>query len=197
LSLAGVNVADYEAGPGLTTSYSDGGGAGPYTLTISLSSGSFDTDKLLLTINDSVEDAAGNQLDGEWVESMDTESGDSLAGGDFSFRFDVLPGDVDNSGFVLPNDANAVFDAVVSLTTTPGYDPFTDVDGSGFVLPGDANAVFDQVVSFLPGGTPTPPAASASQSSSASEESLVALSEDEEGSSWADGVDAAFDGGLF
>ena len=49
-----------------------------------------------------VTDAAGNALDGEWTnptsfsqvgDSSIFPSGDGLAGGDFAFRFDVLPGD--------------------------------------------------------------------------------------------------------
>jgi hypothetical protein len=49
-----------------------------------------------------ITDAAGNVLDGEWVnpssysDASSTSvfpSGNGVAGGDFAFRFDVLPGD--------------------------------------------------------------------------------------------------------
>ena len=48
---------------------------------------------------DSVTDVAGNALDGEWDNGTDTyNSGDGAAGGDFAFRIDILPGDVNQVG---------------------------------------------------------------------------------------------------
>jgi len=58
-------------------------------------------DKLLIDLSDSVTDAAGSALDGEWTDTVSSyPSGDGSAGGNFRFLLNVLPGDADNSGSV-------------------------------------------------------------------------------------------------
>ncbi len=112
LSLVGLNVLDYQASPGLTTSYSDGGGAGPFKLTITLDgAATFDADKLRLAIYTTVQDAAGNPLNGEWIDAVSTVSGDATEGGQFTFHMDVLPGDTSNDDFLLGDDIDIVNDA--------------------------------------------------------------------------------------
>lgn len=50
----------------------------------------------MLVISDDVTEASGiRALDGEWVNGNSLTSGDGTAGGDFIYRFNVLPGDVD------------------------------------------------------------------------------------------------------
>ena len=76
--------------------------SGTFTATFLLANEIVSPDQLVLTIADSVEDLAGNDLDGEWtpaptsVSSSGTKSfpsGNSSAGGAFSFYLAVLPGD--------------------------------------------------------------------------------------------------------
>ena len=56
-----------------------------------------------------VKDLAGNKLNGEWTNQVSSyPSGDAAAGGDFSFRFNVLPGDVNQDDIVDIFDINLV-----------------------------------------------------------------------------------------
>ena len=158
ISLGGINIADYEldSAYGLTTSYSDGGGTGPYRLTIGLSqTADFVTDKLVLTVADSVQNISGVALDGEWTDGVSIFSGDLTAGGDFVFNIEILVGDVDDSDGVFVNDVVAVNGA--QFTFPPGYNPYLDIDGSGGIFVNDVVAVNASQFTFLPSGNPTPP----------------------------------------
>jgi len=105
--------------------------------------------------------AAGQALDGEWNNTADTfPSGNGTAGGDFKFRLNALPGDVDRSGSVLANDYSAVKARFFKNTTSPvtgtnDYTPFHDVDGNGSILANDYSAVKARFFNALPGGEPT------------------------------------------
>jgi Dockerin type I domain len=84
-------------------------------------------------------------------------------GGDFRFRINVLPGDVDRSGTVLVNDFSEVKRKFFSGTTNPGsgaaaYSIFHDVNGSGSILADDFSEVKRRFFNTLPG--PVPAAAS-------------------------------------
>jgi hypothetical protein len=103
LSIRGVNVGSYTT-PGFNYL------ATPRTATWQVAP-AFGRDKLLLDLNGTtaggVMDAAGNALDGEWLNGGATEnypSGDGSPGGDFEFRLNVLPGDVNGSGTVDGSD---------------------------------------------------------------------------------------------
>ena len=107
LALTGVNVPSY----GFSAfSYDAVAYRATWTLSQNLS-----RDKLLLDLDGStanaVVDMAGNRLDGDWVNptwsppSAPTggdawPSGDGTAGGDFQFRINVLPGDINQDGTV-------------------------------------------------------------------------------------------------
>ena len=111
LVLTGVNVPSY----GFSAfSYDAVAHRATWTLSQNLS-----RDKLLVDLDGStanaVVDMAGNRLDGEWVNptwsppSAPTggdawPSGDGTAGGDFQFRLNVLPGDVNQDGTVSVQD---------------------------------------------------------------------------------------------
>ncbi|TWU47694.1 beta strand repeat-containing protein [Rubripirellula reticaptiva] len=193
LSLAGVNILDYEAFPGLIAVYTDGGGAGPFKLTLQLDSAAvFDAEKLLLTINDTVQDASGNLLDGEWTNSVSMVSGDATAGGDFAFRIDVLPGDTTGDDFLLGNDTDTVAMVQFTFAGGPSYDPFTDINGDGFLLGDDTDTVASVQFSFLPFGNPVAPpeAPSPSPLLASTSSSLRLLSEEGSDESWANSVDA-------
>ena len=111
LVLTGVNVPSY----GFSAfSYDAVAHRATWTLSQNLS-----RDKLLMDLDGStanaVVDAAGNRLDGDWANptwsppSAPTggdawPSGDGTAGGDFQFRINVLPGDVNQDGTVGVQD---------------------------------------------------------------------------------------------
>jgi hypothetical protein len=102
-----------------------------------------------------------DRLDGDWADGADAfPSGDGSPGGDFVFRLNVLPGDVDRSGTVLANDFSQVKQKFFSSTTNPGTGPaaytiFHDVDGSGSILADDFSAVKARFFNTLPAGQPT------------------------------------------
>jgi hypothetical protein len=85
-----------------------------------------------------VTDLAGNALDGEWVNGVSPfPSGNGMAGGDFVFRFNVLPGDVTRSGSINSIDL-ALLRRRVGTSAGPGaapagYSVFYDLDGNGSV----------------------------------------------------------------
>jgi hypothetical protein len=73
-------------------------------------------EKVLLDLDGSpqgVADRAGAALDGEWTADRGGtfRSGNGTAGGDFRFRFNVLPGDANRNGSVLGNDVTLVKNA--------------------------------------------------------------------------------------
>jgi hypothetical protein len=98
LELRGVNVASYALDP-LGFSYD----AATMTATWRLGAATpfFDTDNIrVILFSGGVTDDAGNQnLDGDWLDNMAVfPSGDGVAGGDFSFRFNVGAADVNGDG---------------------------------------------------------------------------------------------------
>ena len=111
LVLTGVNVPSY----GFSAfSYDAVAHRATWTLSQNLS-----RDKLLLDLDGSTANAvvnmAGNPLDGDWVNPTWSPpsapsggdawpSGDGTAGGDFQFRINVLPGDVNQDGTVNVQD---------------------------------------------------------------------------------------------
>lgn len=96
-------------------------------------------------------------LDGEYADaSGQTMSGDSVPGGDFQFRFDVLPGDAANSGNVVAGDVSVLASAFGSFAggTDGRYSPFVDFDGSGNVVAGDVSILASNFGRFLPSDAP-------------------------------------------
>jgi len=106
---------------------------------------SLPAEKVRLQLRDTVHDSSGAALDGEWSDGADTYgSGDGTAGGNFNFRFNVVPGDVTRDGRVNAIDIAHVRTRVGRSTTNPGapgtatYTAFDDLDGSGDIT-GDTN----------------------------------------------------------
>ncbi|MGB7328631.1 MAG: hypothetical protein WBD31_27385, partial [Rubripirellula sp.] len=192
LSLMGLNIPDYKSTIGLSTSYSNGGGSGPYLLTISLLGGeTFGPEKLLLAISDTVQDTAGNSLDGEWVDSASEVSGDSTEGGDFNFRIDLLPGDVSNDDFLLGDDIDLIAAQQFTFAGGPEYNPFSDINGDGFLLGDDTDYASVSQFTFLPFGVPAPPP-STSASAGSPKSVLLPLLGDEK-VAWSEMVDELLD----
>jgi hypothetical protein len=94
-------------------------------------------DRLRLELNadgpTGVADARGNALDGEWADGVTAAwpSGDGAPGGDFVFRFNVLPGDADQNGVVNSIDLARVRRAYGTSTPFASYSIFADLDGDG------------------------------------------------------------------
>ncbi|EGF28967.1 protein containing Cadherin domains [Rhodopirellula baltica WH47] len=93
---------------------------------------------LSLFIEDSgISDSDGNILNGEWVNGVTVgDSGDTTNGGDFSYEFRVLPGDVVKSGgsfeLVDGNDVsyiNANIGGVIVPGVGASMDPFANING--------------------------------------------------------------------
>ena len=157
LDLIGLTVAQYGyATPGF--SYDNVN----YVATWTLSQEIDEPDKLLIDLG-GVTDTAGNPLDGEWTNGTATyPSGDGTPGGDFQFRFNILPGDVRQTGLVTSADWSAVRARVFQMPGGPEYSVFLDVDGSGLITSSNwsrtRSRVFDQLPSGEPGASlPTAP----------------------------------------
>ena len=157
LLLTGVNVPSYTVSSG-TFTYDPSTFTATWTLPQPIG-----PDKLMLALNadgsDPIEDAAGDRLDGEWTNPTspaDTggstyPSGDGVAGGNFDFRFNVLPGDATQDGTVNVADMNKVLTNVNSTGMSRGQG---DVTGDGAVDVSDLNVVLTNYNQSLPSGTP-------------------------------------------
>ena len=92
-------------------------------------------DKLLVHLNDTVTAKDnGSPLDGEWVDGMlnfAEGSGDGFSGGDFVFRFNVLPGDGDGNGGSNVLDLIYIIVTQGNLIGDPGYFVQLDLNGNG------------------------------------------------------------------
>ena len=116
-------------------------------------------DRLVLSIDgtSSVTDVPGTLLDGEWLDGASTfPSGDGDAGGDFSFRFDVAPADVDRDGATGVFDIRPVRDALGTSAGDPLYSVFADLNGDGTVDDSDQTVLRNEMGRSLPAGAPAP-----------------------------------------
>jgi hypothetical protein len=162
ISLHGVTVPNYPT----LFNYN----AGTRTASLQLTGGNLiGADKLVLHINDTAKDLAGNALDGEWNNGVSNfgNMGNGTAGGDFNFRINVLPGDARQDGHnlgafdgVLGTDVIKVRNAQFLSTTDAAYSPFDDVNGNGMVQGTDVIAVRNRQFTGLPTGNPVAPAGS-------------------------------------
>ncbi len=102
-----------------------------------------------------VVDVDANRLDGEWLNAVALgNSGDGAAGGDFSFRLYVLPGDVADLSAqrttwnVNATDGQLVRDLQNGLALPGigvfGYDPRADLDGNNRINSNDGTLIRDQ-----------------------------------------------------
>jgi hypothetical protein len=88
-----------------------------------------------------IRDGGDAELDGEWVTSVDTiaTAGDGNPGGDFHFRFNYLPGDVNRSGQTDAADRDLIQSAGNVVPNQSNY--LLDVTASYRINNGDANYV--------------------------------------------------------
>lgn len=83
-----------------------------------------------------VRNSAGILLDGEWTDQITQfPSGDGLAGGDFVFRFQVVPGDANHDTVVN------IFDINLVSSTWGVANPNGDPNGDGTINIFDINAI--------------------------------------------------------
>ncbi|MAE63613.1 MAG: hypothetical protein CMJ18_05025 [Phycisphaeraceae bacterium] len=97
-----------------------------------------------IALSDAVTDAAGNALDGEWVDDQSTTSGDGSPGGALVMGLHLLAGSVDGDEVVSIYDVAAMRGALLSNVGTPfftGYTPLADLTGDGVVISDDAQIV--------------------------------------------------------
>jgi subtilisin-like proprotein convertase family protein len=139
------------------------GNAGTFVATWTLPS-PLNADRLLATVR---ANATGEiRLDGEWSnrtsggQGGDTfPSGDGQPGGDFAFRFDVLPGDTTADGFVDAADIATLVSQGFVDYSHEGYEVRYDLDGNGRVSFRDAVLARNYFGVFLPSGEPASPPA--------------------------------------
>jgi hypothetical protein len=142
--------------------------AATFTATWALSS-PLPADGLRLIVSSAgVTSVGGNaRLDGDWIDGTATfPSGNGAAGSDFSFRFNVVPGDVNRSGISNSTDLSLVRQNFGTNLAT------ADINGDGSVTQADFDMCLGLVGKGLlvipPGGrpgsgwiptsaTPTPP----------------------------------------
>jgi hypothetical protein len=162
LTLSGINIPLYDTVDG-TFSYNPTTFTATWTLPDSTYIGA---DKIVLRLNadgaDPIRDFAGNRLDGEWTNPPSTipapsiyPSGNGTAGGDFLFRFNVLPGDVNQNGYVQASDGLLVRGALGSSVGQSGYTIFKDLNGNGYIQSNDGLLARGRLGNSLPGGEPT------------------------------------------
>ncbi len=157
LALSGVNVSNYDIAHS-TFAYDSTTFTATWTLPQTIG-----VDKLLLQLNadgsNPIEDSAGNRLDGDWTNPTDTTdvsgsvypSGNGTAGGDFLFRFNVLPGDGNQDGAVDGYDLGEVVGNYTKSGKTWADGDFT---GDGTVDGYDLGVLEGDYTKTLPSGEP-------------------------------------------
>ena len=134
-------------------------------------------DKLLLDLDGTtagaVTDSAGLPLDGEWANGGagpgQFPSGNGAAGGNFRFRFNVLPGDANRDGVVNTSDFFLVRNSIGKSTANPGpassagtYSVFYDLNGDAVINTSDLLLARSEIGRSLPAGEPAAAAPSPS-----------------------------------
>ena len=117
-------------------------------------------DKYLLDIpSAAVTNGLGAALDGDFTTATSSfPSGDGTAGGDFDFRFNILPGDVNQDGVVTGLDGGIVRQQFLEFPTSPGYNALLDTTGKGAITGLDLLNVQGDLLTQLPTTDPLPPA---------------------------------------
>ena len=168
LTLTGVNVETYTFASFTTETGPAGDFQAVWTLTAPIA-----TDKLRIRLDSStgtgVDDLFDDQFDGEWIDTVSTyPSGDNVPGGDFAFRFNVLPADFDGTGVITLNpDLQTMLAGNGASIGAGNYSPLIDLDGNGTVtLNPDLQTGLGNNGSFLPAGEPSAPGSAGAGSSS-------------------------------
>ncbi|MEX2185875.1 MAG: lamin tail domain-containing protein [Pirellulales bacterium] len=153
LAIRGLSTANYSVSP---TPTNPAGFTYTWTITPAINSG----DKILIELDDAKVNSSGALLDGEWTDNVSNgNSGNGIAGGDFRFRMNVLPGDADGNGTVNNDDFVGVRAAMFTSPGVGPYDVRRDLNASGMVTVVDWIVARNKQGQSLPAGTPSSPAA--------------------------------------
>ncbi len=121
--------------------------------------------KYLLSIpSAAVTNGIGGHLDGEFTNTLGAvagspfPTGDGTVGGDFNFRFNILPGDVEQFGTVNGQEAIDVRSHFLLFPNQAGYSAFMDTYGKGRITGMDLWTVQDNFGFSLPTHDPVPQA---------------------------------------
>jgi hypothetical protein len=162
LALTGISVSAYDIADS-TFSYSTATHVATWVLPSPVVLG---RDKLLLSLNadgaSAIADGAGLSLDGEWSNPLSTSSpsssvfpsGNGTAGGDFTFRFNVLPGDVNQNSIVQATDVVIPRNLLNVSAASPSFNAYADVNGNGIIQATDAVVPQSNLNTILPAGNP-------------------------------------------
>jgi VCBS repeat-containing protein len=112
-------------------------------------------DKVLIQLvadgADPIRNAAGVRLDGDWSDGSGAfPSGDGRSGGDFLFRMNVLPGNVDQTGPVNIFDTIKTRNRQFTSVGNANYDARYDINGSGEINIFDTVQVRNRQFTSLP-----------------------------------------------
>ena len=105
----------------------------------------------------SVADLGGLGLDGDWTDGVSTVSGDGTEGGEFAFRMNVVPGDVDNTEGVVFAEVGQMRLKIGRTTASGDYNYRQDLDGSGGMTFSEVAQARLRVGSSISGYTPPSP----------------------------------------
>ncbi|MEZ6059773.1 MAG: GEVED domain-containing protein [Planctomycetaceae bacterium] len=116
-------------------------------------------DALRLEIQDTVLSLAGEPLDGDFVNSVDTltSGGPAPVGdpaNDFNFHLVTNRGDANRSGLVNISDAVLVFQNFLAQPGGAGYSMFADMNGDAILNISDAVIVFQNFLAMPPASFP-------------------------------------------
>lgn len=157
LSVQGANVPNYGFAPGGFT-YDAANFVATWTLAAPIGA-----DSVVLHLDENVR-SAGTPLDGEWIDGASAfQSGNGTPGGDFLFRINVLPGDVNNNQTVTRADLVDVALRAFRGAGDAQYNPRHDVNADGHISYVDlAAAVRSLGMALPPAGSPVAAASPAS-----------------------------------
>jgi Bacterial Ig-like domain/Dockerin type I domain len=140
-----VNVWVLDSGTvtGLATSYD----AETFLLTITFAEALRD-DRVTVVIDYTIEDVAGNPLDGEIQNPKNAAlpSGNNINGGQGVFRIHVLQGDANRDGVVDAADGTIIDNSLGLCDGDPGFDAMADLNNDGCV-----DAVDEDIVTVAMG----------------------------------------------
>jgi hypothetical protein len=147
LTLVGVNQASYTP-----TGFTYNGNTQTATWTLGAPLGA---DKLIVSLSGTaISDSSGNKLAGAWTNGVSSfPSGGDQAGTDFDFQFNVVPGDINQSG-----STNATDIVFARIDSGQSGQVFADLDGSDTVDGTDISLTQQNVGAQLPSGNPVSPA---------------------------------------
>jgi len=148
-------------GAGTVTDFTTSYDPVTYMLTVSFAPALRD-DRVTLVVDYTIEDMAGNPLDGEIFDPKNAvlPSGNDVNGGQGVFRIRVLQGDANRDGFVNASDETVVNDSLGLCDADPGFDAMADVNSDDCVDATDANIVAEALGNQLPVTDSLPPTVS-------------------------------------